>query len=282
MRCLLAALGLIGLISPAFAADYELPTLRGSDMFVPAYPVYPHWDGIYVGGHLGFGNAGVDFTKATQPLLAVSLRSLAFESEFHASAVSVLGTTDTNSAGVGGFVGYNVQFEDAVLGLEFNYTHNDFNAVATSNPISRLTGVLSNGKAYAFTYDGSGSMRTTDIGLFQVRGGYAWGHFMPFATVGLALGRADVALAVSCSCQEKTPNPIPPGVGFINSVDFSFSQSQADKTSYLWGLTAGVGMEWALTPNIFARADYQYIAWQQVTQITSYIQMSHVGLGVRF
>jgi outer membrane immunogenic protein len=282
MRCLLAALGLIGLLSPAFAADYELPTLRGSDMFVPAYPVYPHWDGAYVGGHVGFGNAGVDFTKSTQPMLAVSLRALTFETEFHASSVPVLGTTDTNSAGVGGFVGYNVQFDDAVVGLEFNYTHSNFNAVATSNPIGRLTGVLSNGKVYAFSLNGSGAMRTTDIGLFQARGGYAWGHFMPYATFGLALGRADVSLAVSCSCRELTPNPKPPPDGFISSVDFSFSQSQANKTSYLWGLTGGVGIEWALTPNIFARADYQYVAWQQVTQISSYIQMSHVGLGVRF
>ena len=45
MRRLLIALGLIGLFSPAFAADYGLPrydppTLRGSDTFVPAYPTY--------------------------------------------------------------------------------------------------------------------------------------------------------------------------------------------------------------------------------------------------
>jgi outer membrane immunogenic protein len=280
MRCLLAAVGLIGLISPAFAADYELPTLRGSDMFVPAYPVYPHWDGAYVGGHLSFGNSSVDFSKATQPSLAVSLRNLTFESEFHASSVTVLGSTDTNSAGVGGFVGYNVQFDDAVVGLEFNYTHSNFNAVATSNPIGRLTGVLSNGKVYAFRFNGSGSMRTTDIGLFQARAGYAMAHFMPYATFGLALGRADVSLAVSCSCQELTPNPSPQP-GFSSVVDFSFTQGQG-KTAYLWGLTGGVGVDWALTSNIFVRADYQYVAWQQITQISSYIQMGHVGLGVRF
>ena len=281
MRCLLAALGLIGLLSPAFAADYELPTLRGSQMFVPAYPVYPHWEGAYVGGHLSFGNSSVDFSHATQPMLAVSLRNLTFETEFKASSVTVLGMTDTNSAGVGGFVGYNVQFDDAVVGVEFNYTHSNFNAVAMSNPIGRQTGVLSNGKVYSFVFDGSGSMRTTDVALFQARAGYAAGNIMPYATFGLALGRADVSLAVSCSCQELTPNPTPPPVGFISSVDFSFSQG-GGKTAYLWGVTGGIGVDWALTANIFARADYQYIAWQQLTQISSYMQMGHVGLGVRF
>jgi outer membrane immunogenic protein len=280
MRCLLAALGLIGLISPVFAADYELPTLRGSQMFVPAYPVYPNWEGAYVGGHLSFGNSSVDFSHSTQPMLAVSLRALTFETEFHGSSVTVLGSTDTNAAGVGGFVGYNVQFDDAVVGFEFNYTHSNFNAVATSNPIGRLTGVLSNGKVYAFRFNGSGSMRTTDIGLFRARAGYAMAHFMPYATFGLALGRADVSLAVSCSCQELTPNPSPQ-TGFSSVVDFSFTQGQG-KTAYLWGLTGGVGVDWALTSNIFVRADYQYVAWQQITQISSYIQMGHVGLGVRF
>jgi opacity protein-like surface antigen len=289
MRCLLpawfaglfAALGLIGLLSPALAADYEPPVLRGSDMFVPAYPHYYRWDGAYAGGHLSYGNASVNFAGSTQPLFALPLRNLAFEQQFHASSVTVLGAVDTNSAGIGGFVGYNAQFDDAVVGLEFNYTHSDFNAIAPSNPIARLTGVLSNGKAYAFAFDAKGSTRITDFGLFQVRAGYAAGRFMPFATLGLAVGRADVALSVSCSCQELTPNPSPPPP-FSSSVDFSFTQSQGKNSALLWGYTGGAGFEWALTPTIFARADYEYIQWQPLSEISAHLNIGHVGFGVRF
>src|SRR5258708_10578282 len=49
MRCLLAALGLIGLLTPAVAADYELPTLRGSQMFIPAAPAYFSCERPYAG-----------------------------------------------------------------------------------------------------------------------------------------------------------------------------------------------------------------------------------------
>jgi opacity protein-like surface antigen len=73
MRCLLAALGLIGLLSPAFAADYELPTLRGSDMFVPATPTYFSWQGFYAGGQLSYSSASADFSGASAPLIAFSL-----------------------------------------------------------------------------------------------------------------------------------------------------------------------------------------------------------------
>ena len=68
MRRLLAALGLIGLISPAFAADYELPALRGSQMFVPAYPTYFSWQGFYAGGQ-------VSFTSASSVLWLASITS---------------------------------------------------------------------------------------------------------------------------------------------------------------------------------------------------------------
>jgi outer membrane immunogenic protein len=276
-----AALGLIGLLSPALAADYDPPVLRGSDMFVPAYPHYYRWDGAYAGGHLSYGTGNVNFAGATQPLFALPLRNLVFEQQFQASTITVLGAADTASLGIGGFVGYNAQFDDAVVGLEFNYTHSNFDATAPSNPIARLTGVLSNGKAYAFAFDANGSARITDFGLFQVRAGYSAGRFMPFATLGVAVGRADEAVSVSCSCQELTPNP-PPAPGFSSSVDFSFTQSQGRSSAVLWGYTGGAGFEWALTPTIFSRVDYEYIQWQPFSRVSAHLNIGHLGFGARF
>ena len=279
MRCLLAVLGLIGLLSSAFAADYELPTLRGTDTFVPAYPTYFGWDGFYAGGQLTYGNANSDFTNSTQNLLAFALRNLTFEQEAQPSTVTLLGPSDTGAAGLGGFVGYNVQYDAAVVGLEFNYTHTGFNSVSPEFPIGRLTGVLSNGKQYNFYLTGSGTMHTTDVGVLRARAGYATGNFMPYVTVGAAVGRADMAVSVSCSCQEITPNSNP---ALVRVLDFSFTQGKSKDVAYLFGFAGGGGFDYALTQNIFARAEYEYISWSPVWQVTSHIQTGRVGLGVKF
>src|SRR5450631_3904447 len=107
MRCLLAALGLIGLLSPAFAADYELPTLRGSDMFVPASPTYFSWEGFYAGGQLSYSSVQSDFSGATQPLVAFSLRVTTILDQMTPDQWAVLGSRSTGAAGFGGFLGYN-------------------------------------------------------------------------------------------------------------------------------------------------------------------------------
>jgi outer membrane immunogenic protein len=281
MRWLLPALGLIGLSSTALAADYDLPTLRGSDMFVPASPTYFSWDGFYVGGQLAYGNANADFTNSTQSLLSFAMRDLVFEQEAQPSTIQLLGPSDVGGTGIGGFVGYNAQFDNAILGLEFNYTHTGFDAVAPDSPIGRLTGVLSNGSQYNFYLTANGSMHTTDVGVLRARAGYVVGNFMPYITVGAAAGRADLALSVSCSCQQVTPNPnnpnLPPSV-----IDFSFTQGQSKNAAYLFGYTGGFGVDFALTQNIFARAEYEYIAWSPVWAISSHVQFGRVGLGAKF
>jgi outer membrane immunogenic protein len=281
MRWLLPALGLMGLSSPAFAADYELPTLRGAQTFVPAYPTYSSWNGFYAGGQLTYGNANADFTNSTQSLLAFTLRDLVFESEAQPSAIPVLGTANTGAAGLGGFVGYNLQFDNAVVGLEFNYTHTNFNAVAPDSPIGRLTGALSNGKQYNFYLTANGTMNTTDVGVLRARAGYVAGNFMPYITIGAAVGRANLALSVSCSCQEITPAD--PSRNLPASfIDFSFTQGQSRNAVYLFGYAGGLGVDFALTQNIFARAEYEYIQWSPIWQISSHLQMARVGLGVKF
>ena len=112
-----AALGLIGLLSPAFAADYDLPILRGSDMFVPATPTYFSWQGPYAGGQLGFTSATADFSRATQPMVAFSLRNSTILDQMTPDQWQVLGKSSNGAGAFGGFVGYNFQWENAVIGL---------------------------------------------------------------------------------------------------------------------------------------------------------------------
>jgi opacity protein-like surface antigen len=286
MRCLLAALGLIGLLSQAFAADYELPTLRGSETFVPAYPTYFSWQGFYAGGHLSYTSLQSDFSGATQPLVAYSLRNSTVLAQMTPDQWPVLGSRATGSAGVGGFVGYNFQWDNAVIGLELNYTHVSLNAAAPSSPLARKQSI--GGQINDVSIDASGSLHVTDIATTRARLGWAAGHFMPYITLGLAFGRADEAVSTSVtdtvtdpSVQVPNPNAPPATIPAVVGV-FNFQQSQSKNGAYLYGFAGGGGLDFALTQNIFARAEYEYVQWQRLWQIDSGIHNFRAGLGVKF
>jgi opacity protein-like surface antigen len=277
MRCLLAALGLIGLLSPAFAADYELPTLRGSDMFVPASPTYFSWEGLYAGGQLSYSSLQSDFSGATQPLVAYALRFSTTEAAMTPDQWPVLGSRATGAAGVGGFVGYNFQWDNAIVGFELNYTHASLDAAAPSSPLARAqtVGALTD----VVTVDASGRLHVTDFVTTRARFGWATGNFLPYATLGLAFGRADESISVNTTVVELDPKSTPPNqvVG-----TFFFPNGQSKNGAYLYGYSAGFGLDFALTQNIFARAEYEYIQWQRLWQIDSGIHNFRAAVGVKF
>jgi opacity protein-like surface antigen len=274
MRRLLAALGLIGLLSPAFAADYELPTLRGSQMFVPAYPTYFSWQGFYAGGQLSYSGAGADFSGASAPLVQFSLRNSTVLAQMAPDQWQVLGTRDTSAPGFGGFVGYNTQWDNAVIGLEFNYTHSSINLPAPSSPLTRVQNV--GGLDNIVSLDASGSVRINDFATTRARFGWAIDNFMPYATLGVAFGRADLALATNVAVTTVDP--------FTQQVvgQFLFSQGKSKYGAYMYGFSGGVGLDFALTQNIFARAEYEFIQWQRIWQISSSMHNFRAGLGLKF
>ena len=91
MRRLLCVFALIAMMSDAFAGDYDVPVLRGSESVVPgvpfgqAPPLYPRWAGLYFGGQAGMAIASINFADATQTLVAHELRELALEDDDHPS-----------------------------------------------------------------------------------------------------------------------------------------------------------------------------------------------------
>jgi outer membrane immunogenic protein len=279
MRCLPLALGLIGLAGQAFAADLpEFPPIpHEQNAYIPAFPSYFHWDGFYIGGQLALGSAHADFSNTTRPLLEVALRVLTLEQEQQPSTWQVLGAGDNVAAGFGGYLGYNVQWDSAIVGVEFNYTHTDFNVVGPSFPIGRLTPTLSNGAQYNVNLTASGTMRIDDVATLRARFGWAADNFMPYLTIGLAGGLADVGISVTCACVQLA-NP----AANIPQVDFSFTTSNTKSQAFLFGFAAGGGLDVALTARLFARVEYEYIQFAPVSEVVSHINMGRVGLGWRF
>src|SRR5690606_33702426 len=89
-----------------------------------------------------------------------------------------------------GFVGYNSQWDDVVVGVELSYMHGKFGGSA-HDQMGRSF-VASDGYTYGITSESIARISINDIGTLRARAGYVWGAFLPYVFGGLALGQADI------------------------------------------------------------------------------------------
>src|SRR2546421_13003602 len=114
MRGLFIALGLIASNCGAFAQEFELPTLRGSEAWVPASPpAFAGWGGFYVGGQVGYTNSATDFKSSVNDLSSFLMRNTIFESIV--SSFTTLSKGSTNGGSYGWFAGYSSRWEGGGL-----------------------------------------------------------------------------------------------------------------------------------------------------------------------
>jgi outer membrane immunogenic protein len=277
MRRLLVALAIIAWMPDALAGELELPTLRGSDPLLPvaAAPVMPRWAGFYVGGQVGMGIGSMDFADTTQPLVAHMLRELLVESENKISAWQVLGKGDTRSASVGGFVGYNNPWEGMIIGVDFNWSRMNYSLDAPVSPIGRIN-TTSNGYTYATTLTGSGFMRITDFGTLRVRAGVDLGNVLPYAGIGVAVGRADIIRSATAYGTETSPANPPVTTPFY----FTENESKYGAVIYGWSLSGGLDI--MLMPCLFMRGEFEFVNFQPLWGIKSSISTGRLGVGYKF
>jgi outer membrane immunogenic protein len=277
MRRLFVALGLFASITGASAQEFEIPTLRGTDSFVPDAPgplYQPRWSGFYAGAQVGYGIGSTDFTTSTSDLIAHMLRNSTLQNEQLPSEWTVLGKSDTGSGSVGGFFGYNVGWECLILGVELNYSRSNYSTGAPSFPIERVVTVDSNFDDVLLS--GSAAMRITDHGTARWRAGYVTGNFMPYGFLGFAFGRADLARAASATVTQ-TPtsgNGVP--------ATFTFAESETKNGAFIYGWALGGGVEVMMMPKVFLRAEYEYAAFLPVWGIKAQIQTARAGIGYKF
>ena len=122
-------------------------------------PSHVRWDGVLLGAQYGYSNLTVDFADAT-------------------TAVTLPQST-TNSTQFGGFLGYNIQWDNLVLGVDGGY-----------NRPSSLNKSVVSGTA-------SSSLKLVDYATFRARAGYAFGQFLPYGFVGAAAGRMNYSTVSS-------------------------------------------------------------------------------------
>jgi outer membrane immunogenic protein len=279
---LIVALGLLlgVLLSPAFGADYDLPVLRGSEAAVPTlpvgYPLFRNWSGFYFGGDVSFNSAVVDFSRATAPLIEFSLQDTVVQQQFTPSELQLLGKGADSAFGGGAFVGYNTQWQDAVLGIEANYTHTSLSATSTSTFVIARQFSPPAGNVDSVTLNNATArLSLTDYGEVRGRFGYVVGNFLPYGFFGVVVGAGSfsVSTEVDATCGtppggECTGFPLFPGAG--------------QGSALLWGYTVGAGFDWALTPNFFLRAEFDFDQFVPISNISLEILSGRVGAGVKF
>jgi opacity protein-like surface antigen len=274
MRWLVCALILAGSAQGAAAADLsDMPLLRGSNTIDMSGPT--RWDGFYVGAQAGLGFAGTDFGNSTKSLVAFILRNTTIESEQHVSDWTTLGKTDTSAASWGGFFGYQVQWDEVVLGVEANYNRTNMSAAASDT--LRRTFSTSDGYSNDVQVTATSSIHITDYATFRARAGWAAGNFMPYAFAGVAIGRADVVQSarVVASGFDTTGSGNPP-----YSSDITKSNTKTSAFAYGW--TAGLGVEFAFMQRFFVRGEYEYIGFGAFNDLNTHIQTARVAAGVKF
>jgi outer membrane immunogenic protein len=272
---LVVSLGFVGgLLSPALAADYGIPVLRGSEPPAPVVTVGPatftRWSGFYFGGDIGISSAYSDFSKATQPLVALSLQHTTVESSDHPSDFQVLGKGSAVAASGGAFLGYNTQWQDLVLCIEATYTHVNLNTTASSVPngVGRFFPDVNTVNVSA-----SGNLDLTDYGTARGRAGYVVGNLLPYGFIGMAVGRASYSVNTASLVQQTSNNIVQ---------TFLFPNSAGQTNALLWGYTVGAGLDWALTPNILVRGEFEFVQFAPISNIAVSVATGRVGAGFKF
>ena len=253
-------------ISQASAADY--PVLRGSQIEdTPAPPSSEYfnerfsWSGFYAGGFAGMSRTKFTPSGSTLQTQTNGLRSsLRNRQGYEVTPNPIYANQADSGVNFGGFAGYNFLFGDVVLGLEADYTRQDAR-YASANPV-RVNGIGVNNVAATLR----GGHKLTDYGSARVRFGYAWGRLMPYATLGVAVGRGDSEVLLT--------NPATPIAGIPESV--------RTRDSYLYGATIGLGLEAALADNIVVRAEYLLTRFSSFEGTVIDINNARVGAALKF
>jgi outer membrane immunogenic protein len=273
-RISLALCALLSVLSGggANAADWidNLP-LRGS---LAGGPV--RWDGLYLGAHGGSSVLNTNPTTGVGPLVGFILRNTTIENELAPSTWTTLPSTSANSTSYGGFIGYNWQMDQLVLGFDIGYSRPSLLQTGAIDSIHR-SGTTSDGYLNDISIDAQSTARLVDYATLRGRAGYAVEQFLPYAVLGLAIGRFDVTRSATVTAVSVDPLGVMPTLSLGPQ-----TLSDGKKNAFAAGFLAGAGFDVAILPNFFLRGEWEYIIFTSVQGITSNISTLRAGAGIRF
>ena len=148
-----------------------------------------------------------------------------------------------------------------------------------------------------------------DYGTVRIRGGWAFDNFLPYVAVGLSVSRIDTtqtvlahyaATSTTNTTTATTINTVTPpvapattpntttttGTSITNTpnapVSTSYVASQTTNGKYNFGFSAALGLDYALTRNIFLRGEVEYLQLGTPNNVTMNTASARVGAGLKF
>ena len=164
-----------------------------------------------------------------------------------------------------------------IIGVDFNWSRINSSLDAPVSPITRVA-APSNGLLYATTITGAASMRIIDFGVLRVRAGIDLGNVMPYAGIGVAVGRADLFRSATRPGLEIDPSN--PGIPPVAPFYFTESETKQGALIYGWSLSGGVDV--MMMPNVFVRAEYEFVNFTPIWSIRASVNTGRLGVGYKF
>ena len=287
MRLLVGGLLLASAAASAFAGDIDNSWLRGSSSFPADPPTYRRWSGIYGGGQVGMdihsiqysdnGNARIANLGTTDPILVAA---------GGAPTLSDLARRNITGLSYGGFAGYNYQIDDTVLGLELNFSSTTMHAgmagaASRTSAFTCPTPPIPAGNTCQVTVNASNAVTTTlaDYGTLRFRAGWAYGSFLPYVLVGVAVGWANSVQTVDAGYS----GVITAGPNAGQSIGpQSYNDTVVNRAKTPVGFSAGLGVDYAFYPNVFIRSEFEYLKFGSIGPINVNAMSLRTSLGMKF
>ena len=235
------------------------------------------WQGYYVGGQAAYGSTDTNFTGTNTGLTAQALGPNNILQDVVASLTQASGKVSLRQTAFGGFVGYNGQWEDVVLGLEANYMNGKFNGASSVAPIP-LTYVtpFADGLYHTVGLSSSRSIAVTDAGTIRARAGYVVNNFLPYLFGGVSLGRANISSNVTITDRSAATFAASSSAPLT-----TYAATDAISGKLLYGYAAGLGTEVRLAGNLFGRVEWEYLRFVNAGADIN-INTVRGGLGYKF
>lgn len=263
-RICVAVLGQLAISGSAFAAD--LPALLYKGPGAEPVPA-SSWTGLYVGGHLGGAWDNSDWFFPFDSINSVAQRpvGIPYQGGFpntpsglaHAIANGYQGpslgpfnvSSGSNSASgflAGGQIGYNYQMQNWVLGVE-----------------GEASWVNLKGSNLDPVHPTVNQNNADFVGILGGRVGYAFDRLLIYGKAGGAWANSQYSVFSDTTFKVGNGSPAPTTVTAGTMVDAAPVNR--------FGFMLGAGVEYALTPQLSVKAEYEYLDFgrQRVTVVPS-------------
>jgi len=284
MRWVICAL--VVLIAPGGARAGDFDVLRGAQPV--GYGTYTRWSGFYGGGLIGEEFEGADFRNVgASEITTISGLDAAFVG-IPLNSFPRLSSLNTETPSYSAFLGYNYQFEAAVVGFELTFTKTSFNA-SIDDVESHSYFITGNNTLYLTKYNvtTSADAKVDDYGTVRGRLGWAVGNLLPYAFGGVAISQINAMKSVNVNyCGQESPytcaNPPPAFPTPPAPIGANWTLSDQVNGKWYFGYVAGLGLDYALTQNVFLRGEYQYIQYGAPDNIRLSASSVRIGAGLKF